>query len=138
MWAVDETDILQIFVNTWHGRGFCGSVRPSRLWGAWGGAMVAARRKRLRPEPVPLALTSLVGRDREVATSRARLAGSGGLRLLTLTGPGGVGKTRLALRIAAELRDGFADGAAFVALASYRDAALVPVAVARGLGVRAT
>ncbi|MDQ3412689.1 MAG: protein kinase, partial [Chloroflexota bacterium] len=59
-----------------------------------------------------------------------------GVRLLTLTGPGGVGKTRLALLAATGLAGEFADGAAFVALASVRDPGLVASAIAQSLGVR--
>jgi predicted ATPase len=60
------------------------------------------------------------------------------VRLLTLTGAGGTGKTRLALQVASELVDEFVDGAYFVALASIRDPALVLSAIAGTLGVRET
>ena len=56
-------------------------------------------------------------------------------RVVTLTGPGGCGKTRLALRAAALAADGFEDGARLVELASLTDAALVPASVAEALGV---
>ena len=58
------------------------------------------------------------------------------MRLLTLTGPGGTGKTRLALQAAAELIDEFPDGVCFVALAPITDPALVAPAIAAALGVR--
>jgi predicted ATPase len=58
------------------------------------------------------------------------------LRLLTLTGPGGIGKTRLALRVAEALAADFVDGVAFVPLAAVANASLVPTAVAQALGVR--
>ena len=56
-------------------------------------------------------------------------------RVITLTGPGGCGKTRLALRVAALAADGFEDGARLVELASLTDPALVPASVAEALGV---
>lgn len=83
----------------------------------------------------PAPLTPLVGRDAECAALREQLR-QPGLRLLTLTGQPGVGKTRLALQLAAELRDAFADGVCFVALAPLRDAILVIPTIARALGVR--
>jgi predicted ATPase/DNA-binding XRE family transcriptional regulator len=90
----------------------------------------------LRVPPIPA--TPLVGREREVAQACAWLRRGDGLeatRLLTLTGPGGVGKTRLALAIAAELRDDFLDGVVWVELAPVSDPILVPSALARALGV---
>lgn len=84
--------------------------------------------------PAPEGL--LIGRACELADLRSLLT-EGESRLLTLTGPGGVGKTRLALQAAADLRDTFADGAAFVDLASVRDAELVPAAIVRSLGYEA-
>ncbi|HEY1294563.1 MAG TPA: helix-turn-helix domain-containing protein, partial [Chloroflexota bacterium] len=82
---------------------------------------------------LPVQLTSFVGRAREIADVRRELAQT---RLLTLTGPGGVGKTRLALRVAeAELRS-FADGVWFVELAPLTEAALVPQAVAALFNLR--
>ena len=81
---------------------------------------------------LPNQLTSFIGRQRELPAV-AQLAASH--RLVTLTGPGGTGKTRLALRVADELIKDHADGAFFVDLAAVRDAALVPLATARALGV---
>ncbi len=71
---------------------------------------------------LPAELTSFVGRRRELAVTRRLLSGS---RLLTLTGAGGVGKTRLALRMAAEVRRTFSDGVWFVELAALHDTALL-------------
>jgi predicted ATPase/class 3 adenylate cyclase len=85
-----------------------------------------------RPSNLPLQLTSFVGRD-EVVAEVERLLGQ--TRLLTLTGPGGSGKSRLALRVAAELLTRFQDGSWFVDLAPVTDPALVPAVVANALGV---
>jgi predicted ATPase/DNA-binding XRE family transcriptional regulator len=88
---------------------------------------------------LPLAPTTLVGREREVAAACATLRrpdGAATARLLTLTGPGGVGKTRLALAVATELTGDFADSVAWVELAPLRDPVLVPAAVAQALGIR--
>jgi predicted ATPase len=93
--------------------------------------------ERRLPRP-PLPPTALIGREREVATVCALLrrpAGALGTRLLTLTGPGGVGKTRLALASIAELAEDYPDGVAWVELASLRDPNAVPDAIARVLGV---
>jgi predicted ATPase/class 3 adenylate cyclase len=86
-----------------------------------------------RPGNLPQQLTSFVGRESQLADV-TRLIGSH--RLVTLTGPGGTGKTRVALQTAHELLAGQKDGAFFIDLASIRDATLVPLAVARALGVR--
>ncbi len=94
---------------------------------------------------LPLAPTPLVGREREVAAVVDLLAsgdrhaqGAPGTRLLTLVGPGGVGKTRLALAAAHRLVDRYVDGAVFVDLAPVRDPALVLPTIAAALGVRDT
>ena len=83
---------------------------------------------------LPLPATTFVGRAAEVADLARLLATSSG-RLVTLTGPGGVGKTRLALEVAARLADRFVDGVVFVPLAPLREPDLVPEAIARTLGV---
>ncbi len=84
---------------------------------------------------LPRPLTSLVGRDREVAAARAFLL-EASCRLLTLTGPGGVGKTRLALRVAASLTNHFADGVVFIPLAPIAGADLVLPTIAQTFGLR--
>jgi predicted ATPase/DNA-binding CsgD family transcriptional regulator len=86
-------------------------------------------------EALPAPPTRLVGRADEVRRLRALLLDPGA-RLATLTGPGGVGKTRLALAAAAELEAAFAHGAAFVDLSPLTNPALVPTAVAAALGIR--
>jgi predicted ATPase/DNA-binding CsgD family transcriptional regulator len=82
---------------------------------------------------LPLKLTSFIGREREISEVRSLLADH---RLLTLTGTGGSGKTRLALAVAFEVAGGFDEGAWLVELASLPDPDLVPQAVASVLGVR--
>jgi predicted ATPase/DNA-binding CsgD family transcriptional regulator len=83
---------------------------------------------------LPLQLTSLVGREREVAVACTLLLRPA-VRLLTLTGTGGVGKTRLGLQMAHELSEQFASGICFVSLAPLSDPSHVMPAIARTLGL---
>ncbi len=107
---------------------FTAARRPSQATVDWAGMVT-----------LPLPLTPLLGRDREEAavtrllTNEARAGGPA--RLVTLTGPGGVGKTRLALQVAHDLRVRFSAGVVVVALAALRDPALVPAAIAGALHV---
>ncbi len=84
---------------------------------------------------LPRPPTPLVGRDRELA-ELVQLLGSE--RLVTVTGPGGIGKTRLALAVSVRLEASFPDGATFVQLASLADPALVPATIALALQVEDT
>ena len=91
----------------------------------------------LRPNNLPAQPTPLIGREAELGEILKRLD-SEGVRILTLTGPGGIGKTRLALQTAADLIDRFEDGVYFVDLAPIRDTASVPAAIAQVVGIRET
>ena len=85
------------------------------------------------PDNLPRQLTSFIGRERELQDLKGLLERS---RLLTLTGPGGSGKTRLGLQFAAEVTGGFPDGVYFVALAPVGNPDLVLSSIAQGIGLR--
>jgi transcriptional regulator with XRE-family HTH domain len=95
-------------------------------------ASTASSSRARKQSNLPAQLTSMIGREREVGEVCALLRRPD-VRLVTLTGPGGIGKTRLALQAAAQLLENFDDGIIFVDLASIRDPALVPAAMAREL-----
>ncbi|MBB2922147.1 BTAD domain-containing putative transcriptional regulator [Cellulomonas cellasea] len=102
------------------------------------GTVAAARPTGARRGPaattVPVPPTSLVGRDDDLADLRLLL---GAARLVTLVGPGGVGKTRLALELARRVADGFTSGVRVVELGTVRDAAALPAAALAPLGLGA-
>src|SRR5205823_14332284 len=104
------------------------STAASQTWGsvaAKGGAISVTTQLPAQPTP-------LIGRDREVAALLAQLQRPD-VRLLTLTGVGGVGKTRVALAVAQRSEQDFADGARFVDLAPVSNASLVEAAILRSL-----
>jgi non-specific serine/threonine protein kinase len=82
---------------------------------------------------VPWPRTSFVGRERELGSAHRLLECT---RLLTLTGPGGSGKTRLSIALAARVEAEFRDGVRFVPLAAVRDPSLVPASIAQGIGLQ--
>jgi predicted ATPase/DNA-binding CsgD family transcriptional regulator len=105
---------------------FAAGVRAESSTGAGDGAPPA-------PEPtLPSPLTSFVGRTEELSALAAALDGQ---RLVTAVGPGGVGKTRLALAVAAALADRYSDGVWYVDLVPVTDPAMIPTAVAAALGL---
>jgi predicted ATPase/class 3 adenylate cyclase len=83
---------------------------------------------------LPVAMTALIGREQEVSELVSLL--SDGNRLVTLTGPGGTGKTRLALQVAAEFVDAYSDGVWWVSLAGVADSELVLPAIRQAVGAR--
>ncbi|MEJ2599203.1 MAG: LuxR C-terminal-related transcriptional regulator [Anaerolineales bacterium] len=83
---------------------------------------------------LPASLTSLLGRERETATLH-KLLRQPEVRLVTITGPGGVGKTSLALQVARELHDAFHDGVFFVSLAAITESTLIIPTIAHTLGI---
>ena len=91
------------------------------------------RRGRLQCSNLPEPLTSFVGRERELVEIKRLLPGA---RLLTLVGMGGIGKTRLALQVAAEVVDAYRDGVWLVEFGSIQDPSLVPTSLAQVLGVQ--
>lgn len=88
----------------------------------------------MQPQPLPVPLTTLVGREEQVAELTGRLT-AGSTRLVTLTGLGGVGKTRLSVAAASAVEDSFRDGVAWVPLAALSDPDLVVPAIGRAVGL---
>src|SRR5512138_3580490 len=82
---------------------------------------------------IPVSPTSLIGREQEIETLY-NLLHRPDVRLVTVTGPGGVGKTSLALRVARELQDAFTDGVFFVSLAAISDSTFIIPTIANTLG----
>jgi len=91
----------------------------------------------VRPHNLPAQITSFIGREAEIAAVVQKLA-QANVRLLTLTGPGGTGKTRLSLQAAADLLEKFSDGVFFVPLAPISDPTLVIPTIVQVLGLQAS
>src|SRR5436190_11560229 len=88
-----------------------------------------------RRSNLPEALTSFIGRERELVEAKRLLPNK---RLVTILGAGGIGKTRLALQVAAEVLDAYRDGVWMAELAAIRDPSLVPATVTQSLGIAET
>jgi predicted ATPase/class 3 adenylate cyclase len=112
-------------------------IRPEHIYQASAPGLLsdfpALKSLDIFPHNLPLQLTSFVGREREILQVKRLLLGD---RFVTLTGPGGTGKTRLALHIAAEVLELFPDGVWLVEFAALSDPILVPQTVAAVLGIR--
>ena len=100
-------------------------------------AEAPARESEPRPNNLPVQRTAFIGRERETADLRQLLSRTD-VHLVTLTGPGGIGKTRLALQAAGEMADQFPSGVCFVALSAVGEGGLIASAIAQAMGVRET
>ena len=108
-------------------------LRAGERGRAWDAPQAQLARSPKRRHNLPVHLTSFVGREKEMAELKTRLNAT---RLLTLTGAGGTGKTRLALQIAGQSLDSFPDGVWFIELAALSDPDLIPQTVAAVVDVR--
>ena len=96
-----------------------------------------ANRRDTRPSNLPVPTTAFVGRDKELAAVKQLLMRTD-VRLVTVTGPGGIGKSRLAIEVARDLAEQFAAGVYFVPLSAITDPELIILAIAQTLGLRET
>jgi len=131
--VLGDTSRSPKFVETVPGKGYRFIADVWRVPGATPGPGTAPRTAASHRRSMPAELTSFVGRARELQELRAHLAAA---RLVTLVGTGGVGKTRLAIRLAAECAGAFRDGISLIDLAPISDAGMIPEAIAGRLGVR--
>ncbi len=116
-----------------------GLVRPETVYQLWLPGLPndfpPLQSAEAAPGNLPTPPTELIGRQRELPDI-IRLLSSDGVRLVTLTGPGGTGKTRLSLEVGHELSERFPDGIYFIDLAPISDPGLVPSTIAHTLGLR--
>lgn len=98
-------------------------------------AEAPAQHSEPRPNNLPVQRTAFIGREEEAAALR-KLLSRDEARLVTLTGPGGIGKTRLALQVASEIAGEFPGGVCFIPLSVVPESAMVGAAIAQALGVR--
>lgn len=114
-----------------------GFLNPERLWQLVASDLLKdfppLQTLNAIPTNLPIQLTSFIGREKEISEVKQSLSAT---RLLTLTGSGGTGKTRLSLQVAMEVMDAFKDGVWFTELAPLTDSALIPQAVASEIGLR--
>ena len=103
----------------------------------WAGAGATGEQVQTRPSNFPVPRTGFVGREREAAATKELLLRQD-VRLVTVTGPGGIGKTRLAVEVASGLIEGFPGGIHFVPLAPLRDPSLIASVIVQTLGIRET
>ncbi len=129
-----HTDTVQLLARAF---GLTGQERDTFLAVAHPSPIpsVVSQTAPLELPPLPTALTSLIGREREEA-GIVHLLQREDVRLLTLTGPAGVGKTRLALQVTRTLQQTFTDGAALIPLSTIREARLVIPTLAHTVGLR--
>ena len=121
------------FIISSPGRGYTFVAPVTR--GQWQKASAPSRSQPAPSGNLPALLTRVVGRDEVIATVVSRCSQH---RLLTIVGPGGIGKTTVGIAAAEEMSASFADGVWFVGLATLVDAALVPAAVGAALGMPST
>ena len=100
-------------------------------------ADVPARHSEPRPNNLPVQRTAFIGREHEAATL-GELLKRADVRLVTITGPGGIGKTRLALQVASRIAEQFPGGVCFVALSAVGEPGLIAATIAQAAGVRET
>jgi predicted ATPase/DNA-binding winged helix-turn-helix (wHTH) protein len=132
--VLDDDPEQPRFVHTVTGRGYRFVAPVSEVRTA---AQKPVRRLEPRASNLPVSRTGFVGREKEAAAARELLLRPG-VRLMTVTGPGGIGKTRLAVEVASALCEKFPDGIHFVPLSPLSDPSLIAAVIAQALGIRGT